>query len=146
MATILLEGLSWLLAPHPCAAAAGTHSNQLGDLMKIQLASAAMFAAILVPGIAAANDFPTTSRVEYVLECMKDHGGKYEYLYKCSCVIDQIASRLKYDDYAEVSTALRHQSLAGERGAEFRDPPMVRDMAKRYKAIQQAANGACFVK
>jgi hypothetical protein len=114
--------------------------------MKILLTSAMTCAAILMPAIAAANDFPTTSRVEYVIECMKDHGGKYEYVYKCSCVIDQIAGRLKYDDFAEVSTALRHQSLGGERGAEFRDPPMVRDMAKRYKAIQQQANDACFVK
>ena len=114
--------------------------------MKFLLTSAIACIAILVPGLAAANDFPTTSRVEYVLECMKNHDGKYEYLYKCSCVIDQIAGRLKYDDFAEVSTALRHQSLGGERGAEFRDPPVVRDMAKRYKAIQQQANDACFVK
>jgi hypothetical protein len=85
--------------------------------MKILLATAAVCVAILMPGLAAANDFPTTSRVEYVLECMKDHGGKYEYLYKCSCAIDQIASRLKHDDYVEASTASRHQSLGGERGA-----------------------------
>lgn len=114
--------------------------------MKILLTIAAACAAILMPGFAAANDFPTTSRVEYVLECMKNHEGKHEYLYKCSCAIDQIAARLKYDDYAEVSTALRNQSLAGERGAEFRDPPMVREMAKRYRGILQQANDACFIK
>lgn len=114
--------------------------------MKILFRNTLACVAILMPGLAAANDFPTTSRVEYVLECMRDHGGKHEYLYKCSCVIDQIAGRLKYDDYAEASTALRHQSLAGERGAEFRDPPGVRDMARRYKALQQQANDACFVK
>jgi hypothetical protein len=131
---------------YSCAVAAGMRSDQLRDSMKILQTSAITFVAIIMPGLAAANDFPTTSRVEYVLECMKDHGGKYEYLYKCSCAIDQIAGRLKYDDFAEVSTALRHQSLGGERGAEFRDPPAVRDMAKRYKAIQQQANDACFVK
>lgn len=114
--------------------------------MKLLLTTAAACVAILVPGLAAANDFPTISRVEYVLECMKNNGGKHEYLYKCSCAIDQIAGRLKYDDYAEASTALRHQSLAGERGSEFRDPPTVRAMAKRYKAILQQANDACFVK
>ena len=110
------------------------------------LVSAALFAAILVPGIAAANDFPTTARMEYVLECMKDNGGKYEYLYKCSCAVDRIADRLKYDDYLEASTALRHQSMAGERGSEFRDPPKVREIARRYKAIQQQAGDACLMK
>jgi hypothetical protein len=114
--------------------------------MKILMATASVCAAILMPGLAAANDFPTTSRVEYVLECMRDHGGKHEYLYKCSCAIDQIASRLKYDDYAEASTASRHQSLGGERGAEFRDPPTVREMARNYKTIQRQANDACFIK
>ena len=115
--------------------------------MKKLIARSWLGIAILVPGMgAAANDFPTTSRMEYVLECMKDHGGKQEYLYKCSCVVDQIASRLKYDDYLEASTALRNQSLSGERGAEFRDPPEVRNMARRYKGVQQQANEACFVK
>lgn len=115
--------------------------------MKKLIARSWLGIAILVPGIGvAANDFPTTSRMEYVLECMKDHGGKQEYLYKCSCAVDQIASRLKYDDYLEASTALRNQSLGGERGAEFRDPPEVRNMARRYKGVQQQANEACFVK
>ena len=114
--------------------------------MKILLTTAAACVAILVPGLASANDFPTTSRVEYVLECMKNHGGKHEYLYKCSCAIDRIAGQLKYDDYAEASTALRHQSLSGERGSEFRDPPTVRAMARRYKTILDQANDACFVK
>ncbi len=115
--------------------------------MKNLIARSWLGIAILVPGVgAAANDFPTASRMEYVLECMKDHGGKQEYLYKCSCAVDQIASRLKYDDYLEASTALRNQSLSGERGAEFRDPPGVRSMAKRYKGVQQQANEACFVK
>jgi hypothetical protein len=114
--------------------------------MKIATASAACILAILVPGVAAANDFPTQSRMEYVLECMKDHDGKHEYLYKCSCVVDQIARQMKYSEYLQASTALRYQSLGGERGAEFRDPAEVRNMAKKYKNIQQQANDACFVK
>lgn len=113
--------------------------------MKILIASAVLGLAILVPGVSAANDFPTQSRMEYVLECMKDHEGKHEYLYKCSCAVDQIAQKLKYNEYLEASTASRHQSLGGERGAEFRDPPEIRGMARKYKSIQQQANVACFV-
>jgi hypothetical protein len=44
-----------------------------------------------------------------------------------------------------MSTALRDQSLPGERGGAFRDPPSVRDMADKYKTIQANANKACHV-
>jgi hypothetical protein len=102
-------------------------------------------ALLAMPVAAQAHDYPTSGRVEYVLECMQKHDGKYEFLYKCSCVIDRIAEAIPYEDYVAMSTALRDQSLAGERGGAFRDPPSVRDMADRYKTIQANANQACHV-
>ena len=105
-----------------------------------------MLAANAVPLVVFAQDFPTTSRVEYVLECMKTHNGKYEYLYKCSCVIDEIAKQVPFDEYVEISTALRHQTLGGERGAVFRDPANVKEMAGKYKTIERRAADACFIK
>lgn len=114
--------------------------------MKSVLVTGALTVAILVPGVASANDFPTSARMEYVLECMKNNQGKYEYLYKCSCAVDQIAGKVKYDDYVEMSTAARHQTLGGERGAEFRDPEWVRELAKKYKGIERDANDSCFIK
>jgi hypothetical protein len=110
------------------------------------LSAVLMFAANAVPWSVLANDFPTTSRVEYVLECMKTHSGKYEYLYKCSCAVDEIAKQVPFDEYVEISTALRHQTLGGERGAVFRDPANVKEMAGKYKAIERRAADACFVK
>jgi hypothetical protein len=97
------------------------------------------------PLAARANDFPTTDRVEYVLECMNEHQGKQEYLYKCSCVIDQVASQVGYEEFVEIATALRHQTLSGPRGAEFRDPASVKAMANKYKAMLAKARKACFV-
>ena len=94
---------------------------------------------------AQAHDYPTSGRVEYVLECMQKHDGKYEYLYKCSCVIDHIAKRMSYDEYVTMSTALRNQTMAGERGALFRDPVPVKEMAGKYKALQASADKACYV-
>ena len=94
---------------------------------------------------AHADDFPTSSRVEYVLECMQKHESKGEYLYKCSCVIDYIAKAMTHDDYLAMSTSLRNQTMAGERGAVFRDPPQVKEMAGKYKTIQADANKACYV-
>jgi hypothetical protein len=105
-----------------------------------------VIAANAVPLPVLAYDFPTTSRVEYVLECMKTHDGKYEYLYKCSCAIDEIAKQVPFDEYVEISTALRHQSMGGQRGAEFRDPANVKEMAGKYKTIAGRAADACFVK
>jgi len=98
-----------------------------------------------VPLAAHAHDYPTADRVEYVLECMVDHQSKQEYLYKCACAIDRIASEIGYDEYVESSTALRHQSLSGPRGAEFRDAGAGKAMATKYKTVQDKARKACYV-
>jgi len=113
-------------------------------------AAAAALAAVssaagAAPPAAHAHDYPTSGRVEYVLECMQKHDGKYEYLYKCSCVIDHIAKSMRYDEYVTMSTALRNQTLAGERGALFRDPVPVKEMASKYRALQASAAKACYV-
>ena len=107
--------------------------------------SISLLALLFCAPAARAEPFPTSGRVEYVLECMQQHDGKYEYLYKCSCVIDQIAARLPYDDYVVMATALRGQTLGGPRGAEFRDPDSIKALARTYQGIQAAANKACFV-
>lgn len=101
--------------------------------------------AVALPLAAQANDFPTQDRVEYVLECMQQHPGKQEYLYKCACTIDQIAQALRYDDYVEMATALRHRAMSGQRGAAFRDPPTVKAMAAAYQVVQEQARKACHV-
>jgi hypothetical protein len=102
-------------------------------------------ASLTAPATAQPNDFPTSGRVEYVLECMQKHDGKSEFLYKCSCVIDRIAEAMSYEDYVAMSAALRDQTLPGERGGAFRDPPSVRAMAEKYKTVQANANQACHV-
>lgn len=118
---------------------------KIDRLLALPGMTAFVIASIIAPVAAQASDFPTTGRVEYVLECMKNHAGKYEYLYKCSCAIDHIATDLDYDNYVEISTATRSQTMGGARGAEFRDPQMIKAMASKYKAIQASANEACFV-
>lgn len=102
--------------------------------------------APLVPLTVHANDFPTTDRVEYVLECMRNNGGKQEYIYKCSCAIDGIAKKYSYDEYVEASTAARYRTLGGERGAAFRDPEDLQKIAKKYKSVQDDVNKTCGVR
>jgi hypothetical protein len=115
-------------------------------IARVLVLVASGFPAAGLPATSYANDFPTTDRVEYVLECIHNNGDKQEFLYKCSCAIDRIADQIKYDDYVEMSTALRYQTLGGERGAVFRDPENVKKAASQYKAIQSAANKACAVR
>ena len=119
------------------------HEKPNGDNMK-NFCMTLMLAAIISPSVYA-NDFPTKDRVEYVLECMKNHAGKYEYLYKCSCAIDKIADKISYDKYVESSTAARDQGLGGPQGGVFRDPEDVKSLVKAYRAIQSDANKACYV-
>ena len=119
-------------------------------MKRFSLAALTILLASVMPITAAAqsaNDFPTTTRVEYVLECMQSHSGKnYESFYKCSCVIDEIAKQASFDEYAEISTASKYLRLGGERGAEFRDPEQVAGMAKKYKSIERKAADVCFLK
>jgi hypothetical protein len=105
----------------------------------------ALAAALAGPSLAAGNDYPTSGRVEFVLECMQRNAGKQEFLYKCACVIDQIAQKFSYDDFVEAAAAARYQSLGGERGGLFRDPPQTREVAKRYTQVQGEAMKRCDV-
>ena len=103
----------------------------------------AAFGCVATP--AQANDFPTTARVEYVLECMQKHNRDYEYFYKCSCVVDDIAKNVSYNEFSELLTASRYLRLGGERGAEFRDPKAVKKMVRKYKTLETNAGKACFI-
>ena len=111
---------------------------RLSRLLRLSLLLAAAS-----PMVAGANDFPTTDRVEYVLECMAARPGKQEYLYKCSCTVDRIAQEVGYSEYVEISTALRHQGLRGPQGAAFRDPESVQTMANKYRALQAKSRTSC---
>ena len=105
----------------------------------------ALVMALWFAGSAAAHDYPTTGRVEFVLECMQRNDGKQEFLYKCACLIDEIAQKYSYDDFVEAASAARYQSLGGERGGVFRDPPQTRESAKRYMQIRGEAMKRCNV-
>jgi len=91
------------------------------------------------------NDFPTLARVEYVLQCMQEHGGQnYNNLYHCTCSADKIASRMSYDEFTQAQTFTYAFNMAGERGAEFRDPPESARLRDKYKEAKKYAKEACF--
>ena len=102
-------------------------------------------AGSLLAGSACAASYPTVDRVEYVLECMRNNGGSHEFLYKCSCAIDAVAAELSYDEYVEGSSVARYQGMGGERAGVFRDPEPMKALAKRYRAVHEAAKQGCAV-
>ena len=96
--------------------------------------------------LAHANDFPTTARVEFVLDCMKNgKASAHEMLYKCSCAVDNIASKVDYETWVDLATVALGTSIAGERGGEIRDMKDGRKMINNYRDLQQQARHACFI-
>jgi hypothetical protein len=92
------------------------------------------------------NDYPTSARVEFVQDCMARAGGNLADLYKCSCVIDQLAGKLSYDDYVEAATFAHYSTLPGEGGGIFRDPDRAKERAKLYRTLEANAYKACGLK
>jgi hypothetical protein len=91
------------------------------------------------------NDFPTLSRVEYVLQCMQQHGGQnYDNLYHCTCSIDYIASKMTHDEFDQAQAFTYLFNTPGERGAEFRDPPQSNKLRSLLKSTKEEAAGICF--
>jgi hypothetical protein len=103
---------------------------------------------LLVAGApwAAAFDYPTAARVEYVQTCMREHPGTYyEMLNKCSCVLDRLAGQLSYDDFVTMSTATNANSIAGERGNAIRDSEPLQKQIREFRKLQTAAREGCFI-
>ena len=108
-----------------------------------------LLAGVLLPwgAGAAANDYPTLDRVEYVLGCARDaQGPPQENIYKCICVIDAIAGKLSYEEYVEYSTAANAFSIGGERGEVMRGYEHGKEMAGRFRNTQAEARKACFMR
>lgn len=106
-----------------------------------------LFALILPASALAHEGYPTADRVEWVIACMQQYDkGGYELVHKCSCAIDTIAKKMKYEDYVESSTAARGQSMRGEGGNEFRDPKGMKDLSDKYKKALGEAKQQCLLK
>jgi len=93
------------------------------------------------------NDFPTHDRVEYVLNCVAQHGGlSYITQYACGCKIDKIAEKMSFVDFEAAKTFGYLRSTPGEAGGVFRDPKQAKDLRKVLKEAEAYAERQCFVK
>lgn len=93
------------------------------------------------------SDYPTRDRVEYVLNCVAQHGGlTYITQYACGCKIDKIAEKLSFNEFEAAKTFTYLRSTPGDAGGVFRDPAQAKDLRKRLKEAEEYAEKSCFVK
>jgi hypothetical protein len=97
------------------------------------------------PAFGAGNDYPTSTRADYVIGCMAANGNTHEALLKCSCAIDTIASLMPYSHYEQAETALSLQAGGGVGGRVglFRDPPQIKEVIEELRRAQAEANLQC---
>jgi hypothetical protein len=95
-----------------------------------------------------ANDYPTRDRVEYVFNCVAQHGGlTYITQYACGCKIDKIAEKMSFNDYDAAKTfGYLGKGQTGDAGSVFRDPKQAKDLKKQLKEAEEFAEKSCFVK
>jgi len=94
------------------------------------------------------SDYPTRDRVEYVLNCVGQHGGlTFITQYACGCKIDKIAEKLSFSEYEAAKTfTYLSKGQTGDAGAVFRDPTQSKDLRKKLKEAEEYAEKSCFVK
>ena len=108
------------------------------------------YAALLMLAFAGplyANDFPTRARVHFVLDCMDQSKlPPEEAMYKCSCAIDRIAEKVRYEKWVDMATVANGMTIAGERGGVMRDLKDGRKQIASYRELQDNAKKACFLR
>jgi len=94
------------------------------------------------------SDYPTRDRVDYVLNCVAQHGGlTYISQYACGCKIDKIAEKLSFAEYEAAKTfTYLTKGQTGDAASAMRDPAQSKDLRKRLKDAEQFAEKSCFVK
>ena len=92
------------------------------------------------------GNFPTIDRVLYVNECIREHGGGLDSLYKCSCVMDYFIENLTYEEFDNMDASSHGINTTGERSAIWRDPKGVRDGINRLMDVKSLAKKKCNLK
>jgi hypothetical protein len=102
--------------------------------------------AILTTAARAAelNDYPTSTRAEYVFGCMKANGETQQSIEQCSCSIDVVASLVPYTRYVAAETALSMSQVRGNLSAQFRTSEQATSAVNEVRRAQAEAEVRCF--
>ena len=88
------------------------------------------------------NDYPTSTRADYVFGCMKANGDTRQSLEQCSCSIDVIATILPYDKYVAAETVASITQQAGQIGGMLRNSAFAQDALNDLRRAQAEAQVA----
>jgi hypothetical protein len=90
------------------------------------------------------NDYPTSTRADYVFACMKANGETHQALERCSCSIDVIASLIPYDRYVDAETVMSMLQTPGNLGNMFRATEFSKKVVDDLRRAQAEAEIRCF--
>lgn len=90
------------------------------------------------------NDYPTSTRAEYVFGCMKANGETRQSIEQCSCSIDVVASLVPYQRYVTAETALSMAQVRGNLSAQFRTSEQATSAINEVRRAQAEAEVRCF--
>ena len=90
------------------------------------------------------NDYPTSTRAEYVFGCMKANGETRQAIEQCSCSIDVIATIIPYDRYITAETVLSMSQVQGNLGTQFRSSEQAANALNDLRRAQAEAEVRCF--
>jgi len=89
---------------------------------------------------------PTSQRVLYVEECMREHPGPhYEMVNKCSCALDTLAQEVKYEDYVGMSTVVNAMSIAASAAAPCATTKRSSPRSSAIASCRPRFKKACFI-
>ena len=95
-------------------------------------------------GAQGLHGYPTTARAEYVFACMAANQMTQDFLYRCSCAIDTIATRLSYQEYERAETLSRIQLGHSPREEAYKSVGMSKTLLDKFFRAQAASELACF--
>ena len=119
-------------------------AGMLGPIVALGVVLAALAATGVSVRAQEVNDYPTSTRAEYVFGCMKANGESRQAIEQCSCSIDIVASLIPYDRYVTAETVLSMSQVRGDMGSPFRTSEQATSALNDLRRAQAEAEVRCF--
>src|SRR6266481_179329 len=116
----------------------------VGPVRYLVAALAMLMTTAMIARAEDVNDYPTSTRAEYVFGCLKANGETRQAIEQCSCSIDVVASLVPYDRYVTAETVLSMSQVRGNLGGQFRSSEQAANALNDLRRAQAEAEVRCF--